>query len=96
MLEINTSMLFNLAFARNTILSYFFLFFLIIDFYFLTRAAISQIFNPNIELAILIVIPTKKDKADTETHQLTAETKTSECLTLLKTVQTFLWFLLIK
>ena len=81
MLDINTSMLFNLAFVRNTILSCFFLFFSIIEFYFLTSAVISQIFNPNIELAILIVIPTKKDKADTETHQLTEETKTSQYLT---------------
>ena len=38
-------MLFNLDFAKNTILSRFFFFFLIIDLYFLIPTAISQIFN---------------------------------------------------
>ena len=42
-LEIKTSMLFNLGFGYNTILSC--LFFLITDFYFLIPAAIAQIFN---------------------------------------------------
>ena len=48
-LEIETSMLFSLDFASNTILSCFFFFFLIIDlliFYFLIPAVITQIGNP--------------------------------------------------
>ena len=48
-LEIETSMLFSLDFASNTILSCFFFFFLIIDlliFYFLIPAVITQIVNP--------------------------------------------------
>ena len=55
-LEIKTSMLFNLDFASNTILSRFFYSFLIIGLYFLIRAVIVQIFNPIAELLILIGI----------------------------------------
>ena len=44
-LEIKTSMLFNLDFANNTILSCFLFFFLIIDLYFLIPAGIALIFN---------------------------------------------------
>ena len=62
-LEIKTSMLFNLDFANNTILSCFFFFFLIIDLYFLTPAVIAQIFNPIAGLVIPIEIPTKEAKA---------------------------------
>ena len=51
-------MLFNLDFANDTILSSFFLFFLIIDLYFLIPAVITQTFNPIVELAIPIEIPT--------------------------------------
>ena len=39
-------MLFNLDFANNTILSWFFFFFWIIDLYFLIPAVITQIFDP--------------------------------------------------
>ena len=39
------SMVLNLSFANNTILSCFFLFFLIIDLYFLIPVVITQIFN---------------------------------------------------
>ena len=52
-LEIKTSMLFNLDFASNTILSRFFYSFLIIGLYFLIPAVIVQIFNPIAELLIL-------------------------------------------
>ena len=45
-LEIKTSMLFNLDFADITILSCIFFFLLIIELYFLIPAAIAQIFNP--------------------------------------------------
>ena len=40
-LKIKTSVLFNLDFANNTILSCFFLFFLIIELYFLIPAVIA-------------------------------------------------------
>ena len=52
-------MLFNLAYANNTILSCFFFFFLTIDLYFLIPAAIAQIFNPIVELVIPIEIRCK-------------------------------------
>ena len=63
-------MSFNLNFANNTILSCFFFFFLIIG---LIPAVIAQIFNPIIELVIPIGIPTKKTKAEMETHPLIVE-----------------------
>ena len=66
-------MLFNLDFANKTILSCFFFFFLIIDFYFLIPAVIAQIFNPIAELVIPIGIPTKEAKAEMETHPVIAE-----------------------
>ena len=49
-LEINISILFNLDFVNDTILSRFFFFFLIIDLYFLIPTVITQIFNPITEL----------------------------------------------
>ena len=51
-------MLCNLDFANNTILSCFFLFFLIIDLHFLILAGIGRIFIPIIELAIPIEMET--------------------------------------
>ena len=65
-LQVNTSMLFNLDFANNTILSCFFFSFLIIDLYFLIPAAVAQIFNPIAELVIPIGIPIKESKAEIE------------------------------
>ena len=76
-------MSFNLDFANNTILSCFFFFFLIIglipavivqinQLYNLTVQFIVQ-FNPIIELVIPIGIPTKKTKAEMETHPLIVE-----------------------
>ena len=64
-----TSMLLNLDFANNTILSCFFLFFLIVDWYFLMPAVITQIFTPIVELVIPIEIPTKEAKVEMETIQ---------------------------
>ena len=61
-------MLFNLDFVYNTSFSCFFFFFLIIDLYFLIPAVITQIFNPIVELAIPVGIPTKEAKAEMETH----------------------------
>ena len=65
-------MVFNLIFASDTILSCFFLFFLVIDLYFLIAAVNAQIFNPTAEVAIPIAMPTNKAKAEIETHLLTA------------------------
>ena len=41
----NTSIVFNLSFTSNTILSCFLFFFLIINLYFLISAVIAQIFH---------------------------------------------------
>ena len=65
-LEIKTSMLFNLDFANNTILSCFF--FLIIHLYFLIPAVVQQISNPIAGIVISIGIPNKEAKAEMETH----------------------------
>ena len=75
--KIKTSMLFNLDFANNTMLSC--LFFLIIDLYFLIPAAIGQIFNPIAELIILIGIPSKDEKTEIEIHQVIVEAKIRKC-----------------
>ena len=45
-----------------------FLFFLIIDLYFLILAVIAQIFNPITELVIPMEIPTKEVNVHMETH----------------------------
>ena len=66
-------MVFNLDFTNNTVLSRFFLFFLIIDLYFLIPAVITQIFNPIAKFVIYIGIPTKKVKAEMKTHPAIAE-----------------------
>ena len=59
--------LFNLSFANKIILSWFFLFFLIIDLYFLIPTVISKIFNPIADLVIPMGIPAKEAKAEIET-----------------------------
>ena len=78
-LEIKTSILFNLDFANNTILSIYFFFFLIINLYFLIPAVIAQIFNRIMELITPIAIPTKETKAEMETHLVTVEPKITKC-----------------
>ena len=72
-------MLFNLDFGNNTILSCFFLFFLIIDLYFLIAAVIAPIFNPNAELVIPLGTPTKEAKTEMETHPVIVEGKIRKC-----------------
>ena len=69
-LEIKTSMLFNLDFANNAILPCFFLFFLIINLFFLIPTVTAQIFNPIAELLIPIGITNKEEKAEMKTHPL--------------------------
>ena len=53
-LQINTSILFNLDYAKDTILSRFFSFLLIIDLYILITTVIAQMFSPIAELIIPI------------------------------------------
>ena len=72
-LKINTSMLINLDFANNKILSCFFLFFLIIDLCFLIPEVIAQIFNPIGELVTSLGVPTKEAKAGIEAHPVMVE-----------------------
>ena len=67
------TMLFNIDFANNTILSCSFFFFLIIYLYFLILAVIAQIFNPIAELVIPIGTTTKEAKAGMEKHPVTVE-----------------------
>ena len=62
-LEIKTFMLFDLDFANDTILSCFFLIFLIIDLYFLILAAIAQIWSPVAGLVTPIRMPNKESKS---------------------------------
>ena len=68
------SVLFNLDFDNNSILSCFFFFFLIIDLYFLIPVVIMEIFNP---IAELLVIPigktTKEEKAKMEVRPVIVE-----------------------
>ena len=68
-------MLHYLIFTSNTTLSSFFLFFFIIDLYFLIPAAMAQIFNPPTELAIPTGMPTKEAKAEIETHPVLKKLK---------------------
>ena len=72
-------MLFSLDFANNTILSSFFLFFLIIDLYFLIAAVVAQIFNPIAEIIIPIGISTKEAKSEIEIHPVIVEAKIRKC-----------------
>ena len=78
-LEIKTSLLFNLDFANNTISPCFFLFFLIIEFYVLILAVIAQIFNPIAELVIPIGIPIKEVKEEIEIYTVIVEAKIRKC-----------------
>ena len=72
-LDIKTSILFNLDFAKNTVLLCFF--FLIIDLYFLISAANAQNFNAIAELVVPIGTAIKKVKAEIEINTLNVETK---------------------
>ena len=72
-------MLFNISFASNTIPSCFLFFFLIIDFYFLIPAVITQIFNPIAKLVIPIGFSSKEANAEIQIHQITAESKIRKC-----------------
>ena len=80
-------MLFNLDFAKNSILSCFFFFFLITDLHFLILALVTQIFNTIAEqlfntiaeLVIPIGILIKEAKAEIQKHKIFAESKMRKC-----------------
>ena len=74
-LQKKTSLLFKLVFAKNTILSCFFFFFLIIELHFLIPSNFVQIFYPIAELIIPIRVPSKETKVVTETQSVKAEAK---------------------
>ena len=63
-LEIQTSILFNLDFASNSIELCFSFLLLIIDLRYLIPLVIAQIFNPIAELLIPIGIPIKEAKSE--------------------------------
>ena len=75
-----TSIVFRLTFANNIISLCFFLSFLIIDFYLLIPAAITQMFHSTAKLAIPTGKPANEANGEFETHPLAAETKTRKCL----------------
>ena len=66
-------MLLNLDFANSTILSCFFLCFLIIDLHFLIPAATTKNFNSIVEPIIPIEMPSKEVKAKIEIHLVIVE-----------------------
>ena len=77
-LKINSSMIFKLVFASNTILC-FVSFFLIIGLYFLIPTIIREIFIVTAELAIPTEIPTKEARAEIETNPVSVEARISKC-----------------
>ena len=72
-------MVFNLDFANENVLPSFFLFFLIIDLYFLIPTVIKQIFNAIAELVIPIRIPTEEANAGMKMHLVNVEIDISKC-----------------
>ena len=70
-----TSILFNLDFAKNIILSRFFFFFLIIGLYLLISV---EIFNTTAKLVVLVGIPIKETKTEIEIHPVNVEAKTQK------------------
>ena len=70
-----TSILFNLDFAKNIILSCFFFFFLIIGLYLLISV---EIFNTTANLVVLVGIPIKETKTEIEIHPVNVEAKTQK------------------
>ena len=76
-LEIKTSMLFDLDFANNTILSCFFLF---LNYWLIIFNSCSYCTNfyPVVELVILIGIPTTEAKAEMEANPVILEVTISK------------------
>ena len=75
---------FNLVFSNNSILSYFLLFFLIIEIQILIPAVIVQVFNTTAEFAIPTGTSTYDANAEIETAPMKAETKKENAQTLHK------------
>ena len=71
------------------ILSCFFLFFLAIDWYFLTPSVIPQICDPTVEHVVSIRVPTKEPKGKIETDPAAVEANISKCWTKFKAASTF-------
>ena len=78
-LEIDASILFNLDFANDTILSCIFFFFLIIDFYILIPSVIAKSFNYIADLIIPMRIPIKVAQPENELHPVILEAKIRKC-----------------
>ena len=74
-----TSVVFNLVFANNTILSCFFFFFLMIELYILISAVIAQTFDSTAELAMPTKTPISEANTEVETQLLKAESKIIKC-----------------
>ena len=68
---------------------YDFFFLLIIDFYFLIPAVITQIFNPTAGLVIPTGIRAKEAKSEMETHPIAVGIKISKCSIKFETLQNF-------
>ena len=68
-------MIFNLAFANNTILLCIFLLFLVIELQFLVPAVLSRIINLTVELVILMGIQANQAKTEIETHSVIVKSK---------------------
>ena len=86
MIEIKTSMLLNLDYADNTILSCFVFVFLITDLYVFIPEVIAQIFNPISELVI--------QKAEIEIYQVIAEARIRKFSKYFRVAQTIFSFYL--
>ena len=66
-------MVFNFAFANDTILSWSFFISLIIHLGFLIHPVIAKKINPTAEFAMPLEISTKEAKAEIETNSVTTE-----------------------
>ena len=71
-------------FPKSTILSCFFLFFFIIDLYFLVPAMNAQILIPIAELVVPTGTQTNEANADTEAQGVIFEARISKCSTWFK------------
>ena len=72
-------MLFNLDYAKNTILSWCFFFFFIINLCILILGAIAQIFNPISDLVIPTGILSKEAKSEIEIYPVIEEAQIRKC-----------------
>ena len=82
-LEIRTSIVFNISFPNNSILSCFFFF--VIDLSFLIAAVTLPMFIPAAELGMRTGTQTNEANVEIETKSVTIETKISKYSTYLNT-----------